>query len=502
MSELLHDQLQRATRAATQSLSCATRLHRHMLAILLVQCRATLTNLICVGGTQDQDWSADYRLYSEERFDDDVLFDHVREAVVDSLPDDAPLVVAVDDSIVRKTGKKIHGAGWKRDPLGPPFQTNLVHAQRYLQLSAAWPLADGEAKMIPIDFQHAPTPPKPRKNSPDFEQLQQQYKEASKQANLNVVCQRRLELLREKLPYHRKLILNGDGSFTNKPILNHLPPGCVYLGRGRKDMALHYPVEQGHGSEGSTHSKKPTGKAGKAGKGRPRRYGEKAPTPEALRQDTDIAWQRVEAFAAGTRHQFRVKTMGPVFWRKTGTQLPLRIVVIAPLGYRLSKGGKLLYRQPAYLVCTDPLMTLEDIVQYYLWRWGIEVNFRDEKTLIGTGEAQVRGEASNQHLPAATVAAYAFLWTSVLRAAREDAEQGLACAAIQPPKWRVPTASENGKAQKLPSTGDLQRLLRHETWADSIRSPSNFVDFATEQRQEAKCEKIDMSLIANLFSTA
>jgi hypothetical protein len=38
------------------------------------------------------------------------------------------------------------------------------------------------------------------------------------------------------------------------------------------------------------------------------------------------------------------------------------------------------------------------------------VNFREEKAIIGTGEAQVRTPSSNQHLPAVTVAAYAILF--------------------------------------------------------------------------------------------
>jgi hypothetical protein len=45
-----------------------------------------------------------------------------------------------------QTGKKIHGNARKRDPRGPAFQTNLVLAQRDLQLSAAWPLDNGEAQ--------------------------------------------------------------------------------------------------------------------------------------------------------------------------------------------------------------------------------------------------------------------------------------------------------------------------------------------------------------------
>lgn len=485
MKDELASQLAAATRAATRSAAGCARLHRHMLAALLIQTRCTLTNLLCVGGTQDRDWSADYRLYSQERVDEDALFDHARSTLLDHLPEGEPLVVALDDTIVRKTGKKIHGAGWKRDPLGPPFQTNLVHAQRYLQFSAAWPIGeDGQARMIPIDFQHAPTPPKPRKNAPDFETLQENYREALKQQNLNVVSMERIKKLRDSLPAGRHLILNGDGSFTNKAILSRLPPGVTYMGRGRKDMALHELPEL------------PASAGAKRGKsvGRPRRYGKTAPTPEELRQDESVPWKRVRAFAAGKVHEFRIKTMAPVLWRKTGTQMRLRIVVIAPLGYRLTKGGKMLYRQPAYLVCTDTKLSLKKLLQYYLWRWGIEVNFREEKTLVGTGQAQVRGEASTQRLPATTVAAYAMLWTSALVLQRN----GGCPSGTSHPKWRKPAPAGTGG---LPSTGELQRLLRQETWASAIR-PANNSALGSREEEDAKCEKLTMDLASHLFNAA
>ena len=49
--------------------------------------------------------------------------------------------------------------------------------------------------------------------------------------------------------------------------------------------------------------------------------------------------------------------MRNVYWRKAGPDMPLLLVVIKPLGYRLRKGSKLLYRQPAFLICTDPQRT-------------------------------------------------------------------------------------------------------------------------------------------------
>lgn len=451
-----------------------------MLAALLNQNRCTLTNLICTGGTQHRDWTADYRLYSKDRVDEDALFGHARDGLLEHLADGQPLVVALDDTIVRKTGGKIFGAAWKRDPLGPPFQTNLVLAQRYLQLSAAWPLGEGQARMVPIDFQHAPSPVKPKRNAEDQEEGQAAYREALRQQNLNRVSLERIERLRREVPGERRLILNGDGSFTNRTILQGLPAGCTYIGRGRKDMALH-------------HLPEPTASQGKA-TGRPRRYGDKAPTPEELRKDESVPWQHIRAFAAGKHHEFRIKTLGPVLWRKSGTGIPVRIVVIAPLGYRLTAGGKTLYRQPAYLVCTDTELPLPDLIQYYLWRWGIEVNFREEKALVGTGQAQVRTKSSNQHLPAVTVAAYALLWISALAQLMGERLP----SSLLLPKWR---AGKKGEGPPQPSTGDLRRILRRETWAGSLR-PGTFYRFATRAGPGAKSEKPEMDLAAQLFTAA
>ena len=394
----LSSQLDELLVATHRTARCAQRLTGHMLSVLLCPQRSTLTNLICTTGSQQQDWSAHYRLYSHDRVAESALFEPVRAAVLQALPAGHPLVVAMDDTLVRKRGTRIAGVSWRRDPLGPAFQTNLVRGQRHLQFSAAWPLPQGAARMVPIGWFHAPSAPKPAITD-DPQQQQQQQREVLKQMSLNTRALEQMRQLRENCPAARPIIYCGDGSYTNATVLRGQPAGSTYLGRMRKDAVLHHPPLA-----------KPAGANGR----RPV-YGPQAPTPDELRADESIPWSEVTAYAAGKQHSFRIKTLGPVLWRKAGAQLPVRIVVIAPLGYRLRKGSRMLYRQPAYLLCTQPELPLEQLLQYYLWRWGIEVNFHDEKTLIGTGEAQVRSTASNQHLPAMTVAAYAILWVAALR---------------------------------------------------------------------------------------
>jgi hypothetical protein len=68
---------------------------------------------------------------------------------------------------------------------------------------------------------------------------------------------------------------------------------------------------------------------------------------------------------------------------------PRQLIVIKPLGYRLRKGSKLLYRQPAFLICTDLDLDLQTLVKSYLYRWEIECNHRHEKSLLGVAQGHL-----------------------------------------------------------------------------------------------------------------
>jgi hypothetical protein len=129
--------------------------------------RRTVSGMLCASAQQFTDWSAAYRLFERRRFDAQALFAPARREVVGRLGQDEPLVVMMDDTLIRKRGRKVHGAGWKRDSQGPPFCSNFVWGQRFLQVSAALPdrSVTGLAKGIPIDLTHAPSPTKPGKRA-------------------------------------------------------------------------------------------------------------------------------------------------------------------------------------------------------------------------------------------------------------------------------------------------------------------------------------------------
>lgn len=408
-----------------------------------------------------RDWSADYRFYSQDRFDEDAVFNQVRCHIEATLDPHQPLVAAMDDSLLRKTGRKIHGVRYLRDPLSPPFQVNLVRGLRVLQLSAGLPQGGGRARMIPIDFQPAVLPAKPRRNASEAEW--QAYKLLRAQTNINTLGHQRVALLRRRRDQtqpERKLVVCVDGRFTNRTFLQQIPERTVILGRIRKDAVLH-----------QLPSVQPV-------RGRKRKYGALLPTPEQWLQDPGVPGQTIRAVAAGKVHSFKVKQLGPVVLRLDRGARPVQLMVIKPLGYRLTVGGRLLYRQPAYLISTDPQMPVQDFLQQFLWRWDIEVNFRDEKTLLGVGQAQVRTALSNQNAPALAVAAYALL---LLASVNVYGKNGVPDR-LEQAKWY------RRKKKDRATTNELINQLRRELWS-TVLNPEHCSHFTSQTPPDLKCEK-------------
>lgn len=428
------------------------------LAYGLLTClgRHTITGMLTTRGRQFVDWSSAYRLFAKNRVDTVELFKVARQVVLEQLPNDAMIIVHMDDTIIKKTGKKIAGTAWRRDPLGPAFHTNFVWGQRFIQLSMALPGGEFncQSRAIPIDFHHCPTVKKPGK---DADELQvNQFKEQKKIARLSKQGALRIESLRKQLDdqgiKEKTLYVSVDGSYSNATVLKSLPARTVLIGRIRKDTKLYgFPI-QGQQT------------------GRKKVYGDRLPIPEQIRQEDQAPWQLVKAWASGKSHDFKVKVVRNTRWRSAGENHDLQLVIIKPLAYRLTANSKLLYREPAYLICTDNNLSIEKLIQAYLWRWEIEVNFRDQKTLLGCGEAQVRNPNSAEKVPAFTVAAYALMHLAAHNAFKERDESILPRAKWDPPK----------EDQRL-STNEITNLLRAQLWSQS--TGNTFSGFVKNQHQ-------------------
>jgi hypothetical protein len=219
--------------------------------------------------------------------------------------------------------------------------------------------------------------------------------------------------------------------------------------------------------------------------GRPRKYGLKPPFPKEILCNNLIPFQQILCFAVGEIREFKVKTFGPVFWSKAGPDKPLLLVVIKPVGYRLRKGSKLLYREPAFLICTDPTLDLKTLLQAYVYRWEIEVNHHDEKSIIGVAQAQTPNPQAVDRQPQLQVASYSLLLlASLLAHGFERTDEYLPL-----PKWR--------HQSPRPSTADLVNLLRQQILGYTFMAdrPIPFGHFDEKARPCPKWQKVFNSLV-------
>ena len=220
-----------------------------------------MTGLLTTCGLEFLDWTADYRLFSRDRLPIEAIFSVIRRHTLQRLPPQAPLCVAIDDTLLRKSGPRIPGVAWRRDPLGPHFQTNFVRAQRFLQLSADIPLPDHGHRMVPISLSHAPTPPKLSSKASAEERAA--YLQAARSTRLSVRASQQISALRQSLDtgptgHARPLYLFADGGYTNSTVLKSLPANTVFVGRVRKDARFFYlPRSRNWAVRGATGRRRP-----------------------------------------------------------------------------------------------------------------------------------------------------------------------------------------------------------------------------------------------------
>jgi hypothetical protein len=140
----------------------------------------------------------------------------------------------------------------------------------------------------------------------------------------------------------------------------------------------------------------------------------------------------------------RFKQISSVLWQGGAGNMPLRLIVIAPIPYRLSFHSRAFYRRPAYFLCDNLDLPLKTLIQASFDRWQIEVNHRDEKQHIGLQHPQMWNERSVDRLPAFMVASYSFLLLASLQAyGAKRSDQYL-----RPAKWQTAKRYTHGRTNR------------------------------------------------------
>lgn len=442
------EQLLSATRSAFSQQRTFTHIRQLAYGFVSAWGRRTISRALCACHAQFEDWSASYRVFSRSPWEPTDLFQPVLETCLVQSSATGPFAIALDDTSLKKTGRRIPGVSYCRDPMSPAFHFNLRRGQRFIQASALLRPEglNGPARSIPIRFHPAPPPPKPGKKAD--EAAHEAYRLAKKTQNLSCQAAGLIQEIRENINRsgyaNRNILLAVDGSYCNKNVLNNLPDKVEVIARARGDINLFLPISD----------------ADIATKGRRRKYGPQLPKPKDIRTSDDYPWLQGRIFGAGRLHDLKYKVVSNVLWRSGTRTKPLKLIIIAPLRYRPTAKSKLLYRDPAYLLTTDFNTPVETQIQAYFDRWEIEVNHRDEKDLFGVGQAQVWSEKSAYRVPQFQVAIYSMLLLAALVAYGPKRTDNY----LPQPKWRK-------KEERRPSTLDILALLREELLQLAVSNP-------------------------------
>lgn len=424
---------------AYSSVFAQQRIHQRAIRLALAHilapgCR-TISRVIAACGLEQVDWSADYRLFSRAKWSHRRLFDPVIKQSLDYFSAQDFITLAGDFTHLPKVGTHIPNVRCMRDPMSPPFHVNLIYGLRFVQFSVLLPLYNlgdqtDSPRSIPVAFDEIPSPKKP--GSKATEEAIQIYNQERKSRKSTKMSLDSLIEVRKSFDQagaaDKTLICALDGSFTNKIYFTATLDRIELVCRARKDARLCY----------------------RAPEGSRRFYDVNSFTPESVRQNESIPFETCELFHGGAWRSIRYKEIKEVYWRNGAKRKVVRLIVLAPIPYRLTKKSRTYYRQPAYLLTTDLKRPAHVLIQAYLDRWQIEVNHREEKSDFGLGDAQVRNEKSVPRQPAFTVALYAMMLLAALQAygAKRTDEY------LTLPKWR--------KNAKRPSCLDIVSQLRRE----------------------------------------
>jgi hypothetical protein len=410
---------------------------RLAIGLISVPSRKTISRAICCNGREQKDWSNDYKFFSRSPWESHDLF---RPSIAKSIDYSYQnyINLGFDDSAFRRSGSHIPGVSYCRDPMSPPFHVNLILGKRFLQASALLPQyhqADVPALGIPVAFKDVPPVKKPGRKASSEEFIA--YKEAKKKRNLSTAFVALAYQLRHDYDLagakDKILVCTGDGSFTNKTVFTSEYERTIILSRARKDAKLCYQAPLG---------------------GR-RFYDIHKFTPYDVQKDKSIPWHHMEVFIGGKYRHTRYKELKNILWQGGAKRRKLRLIVIAPTPYHISKKGRKFYRKSAYLFTTDMHAPVEMLIQMYIDRFQIEINFRDEKQNIGVGQAQVRNENSVPRQPSFVVAAYSLLLLSALELFGPERTMDY----LPLPKWR--------QKPKRASSLDIIELLRKDICEDT-----------------------------------
>ncbi|MBI2298516.1 MAG: transposase [Armatimonadetes bacterium] len=309
--------------------------------------RRNVTGLIEAAGAVDRKhFSVYHRFFATARWSLEELGFAVLALVLPWLGEGSVLL-ALDDTLARKHGLKVYGAGMHHDPLLSSRRQaimNYGHCWVTLGVLVRFPFCCRRVFCLPILFALYLN----RKSAAKHRRVYRTKPELAVE-----LAQR----LARRFPHHRFHRV-ADSAYGGESVLGQLPPGFDLTSRLVLDARL--------------HEAPPLRQAGT--RGRPPRRGKLLPNPQQMLAGRA---RRVTLELYGRRDRVRLTDVEARVYKVPDR--PLRVVAVDPL-----RGGR--PRQAFYSTCAGA--SAQQVLTWYALRWAIEVTFHDTKGCLGLEEPQ------------------------------------------------------------------------------------------------------------------
>jgi len=327
--------------------------------------RRTVTHVLLMGdGLKIKTFSCYHRFFSKARWTIDSMGHVIVAMVLKFIPKDAPIVAAIDDTLNRKTGKRIWAAGMHHDPIlstGKRCAFSFGHNWVVLSIQLRFAFAPDKVWSLPILmrlYRRKQKPGRPRQERKAIGQARPGEYRTRPQLASEMIA-----LLASWLP-NRTIRVVGDSAYAGKSISRNLPDSAHLTSRMVMNAALYdQPSKRRKGALGA-----------------PRKRGKRLPSPVELAESRKVRWTKNRATLYGRRVRVWYKSCTALWYNSAGTRL-LRIVVVRDPSRR---------RKDDCFFSTDLTLSAKAILELIAMRWSLEVAFYNAKQFLGLEDPQNR----------------------------------------------------------------------------------------------------------------
>jgi hypothetical protein len=391
--------------------------------------RRYVTELIQSAGAVHRGHHSRYhRFFSDAAWSIDDLYEALARDAVRTFFPDGTIETGVDDTLCRRRGLTIFGAGMHHDPLiSSRRRPHVSWGHDWVILS----LLISKPPWSPTKVWALPVGMRLYRNRQGLTKGKAGRAKAKKGKKRPADPDHRtrpelaVELIRRfaaRFP-GRRVVVSGDSAYGGKSVLQHLPENADLISRVASNAALYEPAPP------------PRPKR----KGPPRKKGARLPSMAEWADDPAKPWEVLEFDRYGLHARLQVKTIRALYY-KAGKDRLLVIVLVRDL-----EGG----RPDQMFYCTRTDWDARAILSHYAARWSVEVMHFNAKQMMGLEDPANRTPKAVERTAPLGLALYglALIWFD------RDGHRSLSF----PDRPWYPGKEE-------PSYADILAALRRESW--------------------------------------